>query len=88
MSKNGTSKACGFCGDAFLLRAPDRVKGCRTLVTDAATVFSLPDGDLDAARRGSFNGQTMKKNVKWRGEVPLPFSQPHCCPVTDAPGNV
>lgn len=54
MSKNGTSKACGSCGDAFLLRAAYRAKGCRTLVTDAATVFSLPDGDLDAARRGSF----------------------------------
>lgn len=53
---------------------------------DTATLFSLPDLDASAAAR--FNAQTMKKNVKWRGEVPLPFSQSHCCPVTVAPGNV
>lgn len=57
---------------------------------NTATVFQpLPDlDDASAAAAARFNAQTMKKNVKWRGEVPLPFSQPHCCPVTVAPGNV
>lgn len=52
---------------------------CRTLVTGVATIFSFADGDPDAAATATtstaarFNGQTMKKNVKWRGRGFIAF---------------